>query len=367
MERRGRRVASGPVVLLLAFALAGCGSTPSPSPSADVAVASPTPATSASPTPSPSPTATAAPTPLLEPADLDGVLVDPALAHRLPLAVSIDDARAARPQSGFNASAIVWQAPADGYEVRYLLVLQEGEAADVGPVRSTRTYLAQWAAEDRAALAHYGGDKAGLAWVRANRGKILTDVDGLGAGSSAYHRISTRTAPHNAFTSTDALRAVAAKLGGSPDVDPAVHLRPFRDDSPAALRGSVQHVVVPYRTVTVGYDYDPATNAYLRTLNGAPHVDPVDGRQVTARTVIVLFQTFRTDTTIEPGHARPVLGSIGQGSAIVFMEGLRIEARWSKADDHSPTLILASDGTELPLVRGRIFIQVVPIGTKVTG
>ena len=43
------------------------------------------------------------PSTALVPADLDGVLVAPELAHRLPLAVMIDDSRAARPQSGFNA------------------------------------------------------------------------------------------------------------------------------------------------------------------------------------------------------------------------------------------------------------------------
>src|SRR5262249_39419315 len=40
----------------------------------------------------------------LVPADIDGMLVDPSLAHRTPIFVSIDDASAARPQSGFNAT-----------------------------------------------------------------------------------------------------------------------------------------------------------------------------------------------------------------------------------------------------------------------
>ncbi|MEA2520235.1 MAG: hypothetical protein QOF49_2315, partial [Chloroflexota bacterium] len=106
-----------------------------PSPSPPSASAAPL----ASPSPSPSPLPSPTPTPLLAGiADLTGVHVPDGLAHRLPIAVLIDDNRIARPQSGFNGAANVYQAPADGGETRYMLVFQEGESRDVGPVRSGR-------------------------------------------------------------------------------------------------------------------------------------------------------------------------------------------------------------------------------------
>jgi hypothetical protein len=355
-----RRVGS---VLLVAL-LSACSPAVSPAPSgpaptleAVAAVATPSP----SPSPRPEPT----PSDELVAADLDGVLTSAALAHRLPLVVSIDDNRIARPQSGFNAASIVWQAPADGYESRYLLVIQERDTAAIGPVRSARLYLAQWAAELRGALAHYGGDRLTRAWMSANRGRLFTDVDGIGSGNPAYHRIKTREAPHNAYTSTADLWRVAVKLGADETFDSALHARPFRDDSAPAARGTAQTIAVPYRTVKVGYAYDPTTNAYLRSLDGKPHVDPADGGRVTASTVVVLFMTFRTDSTIEKGHNRPVLGFVGSGKAQVFMEGRLISGSWSKAGPADPTLILGPGGEEMPLLRGRIFIQVVPIGTRV--
>jgi len=70
-----------------------------------------------------------------------------ALANRLPLAVMIDDNVVSRPQSGFNAASIVYQAPADGGEDRYMLVFQELDGSDIGPVRSGRPYFVNWAAE----------------------------------------------------------------------------------------------------------------------------------------------------------------------------------------------------------------------------
>ena len=83
--------------------------------------------------------------------------------------------------------------------------------------------------------------------------------------------------------------------------------------------------------------------------------------------VVVLFQRFRIDTKIEPGHARPDLTTVGSGKAIVYQEGHRIEATWRKVDDTGPTRLFDADsGVELPLVRGRTFFQVVPTGTKVS-
>lgn len=351
--------------LLLALLLAACGPAPSASPSPEAVATTP----GASPTPTatvaPTPTATPLPAEDLVAADLDGLLVAPELAHRLPLAVSIDDARVARPQSGFNAASVVWQAPADGYETRYLLIFQEQDAADIGPVRSARLYLAQWAAELRAALAHYGGDRISRDWMAANRGDLFTDIDGLGSGNPAYHRISSREAPHNAYTSTEDLWRMAARLGGAEAIDPAIHPWTFREDVAATDRGSEAVVEVPYKTARVGYAYRSATNDYARSLDGTPHVDPLDGRPVSARTIIVLFMPFRTDSTIEPGHNRPVLGFVGTGDALVISEGRSVAARWSKAGESEPTRILDIDGHDLALVRGRIFIQVVPLGTKV--
>jgi hypothetical protein len=299
-------------------------------------------------------------------ADLDGMLTSPALAHLLPLAVSIDDSAAARPQSGFNAASVVWQAPADGYESRYLFVFQEATASAIGPVRSARLYLAHWAAEDNAAFAHYGGDRMTRAWLTANDGPRFTDVDGIGAGNPAFHRIATRVAPHNAYTSTQPLQRMAVRLGAEPGIDPGVHLRPFRDDSPAAELGTIGTIRIPYNTVLIRYAFDPAADAYQRFVGSAAQVDPMNGQAVTARTIVVLYMPFHTDSTIEPGHNRPVLGFIGSGRAVVFMEGHSVQATWSKPSEFAPTIILGPDGTELPFVRGRIFMQVVPIGTSVT-
>ena len=56
---------------------------------------------------------------------------------------------------------------------------------------------------------------------------------------------------------------------------------------------------------------------------------------------------------------------VGSGVAWVYSEGNLVKGKWSKSKESSATIITGPDGEELPLVRGRIFMQVVPLGTKI--
>ena len=360
-------------VWLAALTLSACGSTPAPSASpASVVTAaqSPaaTPASDPPPSPMPSPTPSTEPTTPVDPtiADLTGVKTDPTLAHRLPIAVLIDDNQVARPQSGFNGASIVYQAPADGGETRYMMVFQEGDSPQIGPVRSARFYFVQWASEVGAALAHYGGDAKSRYFIRLWEKTRITNVDALGKGGKAFHRISSRTAPHNGYTSTAAVRAMAAKLGGPTSVPAGLVLRLFADPAPTSSLPASQHIVVPYRTGRIDYRFDPATDLYRRYTDGKLQVDPADRKMVTTRNVVVMFMKYTTDTKIEPGHSRPVIGNIGSGRAIVFEEGRHIEGTWSKAKDASPTLLFDANGQQIPLITGRTFFQIVPLGTRIS-
>ncbi|MEW5991790.1 MAG: DUF3048 domain-containing protein [Chloroflexota bacterium] len=354
---------------LVAVLVLGCSSTP-PSPSATPIVAptaTTTPALTIAPTPTVSTTATPAPTAETTYAALDGMPADPELANRLPIAVMIDDNVVARPQSGFNAASIVYQAPADGGEDRYMLVFQELDAPDIGPVRSGRPYFVYWAAEYRAGFGHYGGDEKTLKKViPSTSGTLIYNLDAMFGSGKAYHRISTRKAPHNGYTSTAALRDVAAAKNYPPELVDGLGVRPFKDDAPASERPAQGSITIPYGRGASGYAYDPATNSYLRSVSGKPHVDAADGKRVVARNVVVLWMGLSYDPESEPGHRRPVLDQIGTGTAWVFRDGTIIKGSWAKKDSGDLTRLYDGDGNEISLVRGRIFIQVVATGTKVT-
>lgn len=363
--------------VLLMFALGACESAKPSVPAAVVAeeVATATPSPTRSPSPSPwivpssSPSPSAIPSPSELPAGiarLDGVHTNPASATRLPLAIMIDDSVAARPQAGFNAASVVYQAPADGGEDRYMFVFQEGDAAVVGPVRSGRPYFVRWAAEFRSAFGHYGGDAKTLQQVIPSlNGNQIYDVDALRNAAQAYRRDSKRAKPHNAYTSTALFRKVATQVGAPAAMVAGLGSWAFADDRPLAERPAGGSITVPYGRGATGYTYDRRSNSYLRSVAGRAQVDAGDGKRVTARNVIVLFMALTYDPESEPGYRRPILDQIGTGKAIVFRDGQALTATWRKADTGGLTRFLDAAGKEITLVRGRVFIQVVATGTKV--
>jgi len=360
-----RRLLATGLVLSLVGCQASTVTTASPSSSPRRTA---TPAPTSTPTPTATPTAepTPTPTPVTGIALLDGMVVDPARAQRLPLAVMIDDNVVARPQHGFNAASIVYQAPADGGEDRYMLVFQEGDAAKIGPVRSGRPYFVKWAAEYRAAFGHYGGDVKTLSYIPTIAGRLIYDVDALNGSGAAYKRDSSRKAPHNAYTTSDNFRATAERRGAPKAIVTGLGSRLFADDLPAEQRPSSGSITVPYNRGASTYAYDHATNSYLRSIAGKAHIDPLDGKRVTARNVVVLFMRQSVDPQSEPGYRRPVLDQIGSGRAIVFRDGKVVEGKWVKTSDGDLTRFYDASGKEISLVRGRIFVQVVATGTKVT-
>ena len=357
-------VATGLLIAVMPGGTAQASATPSASASAS---ASPSP--SDSPTPEPSPTdVNLSPATIPAdwvPSDLDGLPAPADLAHRLPMAVMVSDNAIDRPQSGLSSAAIVYQAPMEGGEDRYMLVFQEDTASDIGGARSARPFFVYWVAEYKALFAHVGGDPKVLNQVIPANANNFYNMDELNGGSCAYHRTNTRPAPHNDYTNSATLISCAAKKG-YPATYQNLPTRTFRDDTPLAERPASQVVSIPYHTGTVVYQYDPTANSYLRIIDGKPEIDPANSKQVYARNIVVMYQTVTLDPQTDPGYNRIILGNVGSGKATLFIEGKALDATWKKTSNIALTRFYDSSGAEIPLVRGQIFMQVVPIGTAVT-
>jgi hypothetical protein len=351
-------LASSLILVAATGGLSSAGRTPSGA-AAESASASP----SDSPTPffSPTPTINTGPTPLpagMAYSDLDGVAATTALAHRLPLAIMIDDQKVARPQSGISQASIVYMAPADGDVDRYMMVFQEQTVKEIGPVRSARPYYVLWAAEYQALYGHFGGDWKSRHVTIPAMAKNIYNMDGTSSGGCPYYRVATRPKPHNAYTSTTKMIGCAAAKK-YPATYQNMPTRPFTGDTATALLPKAQTISIVYPTITIGYKFNPATDSYLRLTWGGPEIDPGNGKQVIARSIIVMYQKLTVDYS-EPNHARPVVANVGSGKAIVFQEGKQIAATWKKTSNTALTRFYDSTGQEISLVRGEVFIQSIP-------
>jgi hypothetical protein len=346
----------------------GTGTAVPPSaPSAVIVTATDAPGSVMTPAPTlaPAPAPTPEPTPEAVTAPLTGLLVPPELAAMRPIAVMIDDQRDARPQSGFTDAAIVWHAPAEGGIPRYMLVFQERVPGVVGPVRSARQYYIGWAAEWRAMYVHGGGSPQSLATLRAEgTGQLVYTADEFRWGRRYLWRVRERSAPHNVYTDGDHLRQLAAVLKVPDELQqPAWSFEP---DPPTTRRPQGGRIELAYPANRIAYDYDRATNTWLRSVGGEPHLDAASDMRVAPKNVVILFMRFGALQDGKPEKQRLEAGFIGSGNAIVATGGRTIEATWRKDSMTGPTRLLDGTGQPVPMAAGQTFVQVLPIGSRVT-
>jgi len=299
------------------------------------------------------------------PAPLTGRYVGPAIAARHPIAVMVDDLSPARPQSGFSAASVVWQAPAEGGIPRYMLIFGDEVPGNVGPVRSARLYFVLWAAEWRAVYAHVGGSPQALARLRADgRGTLVYDADQYRFGPPYFWRVKTRNAPHNMYTNGNQLRRIAKRVGAADG--PQKPAWKFAWGKPLAQRPVGGRIAVSYLANTIRYDYERKTNTYLRTVSGEGKQKDADtGERVAPENVVIMLVRFGPLNDGSPKH-RLEADLIGRGTAWIATNGRTIKGTWRKKSNADPTRFYDAKGKPVTLTIGQTFIQVMPTGTPVS-
>lgn len=346
---------------------AAIGPSGTPGPSSTGVATGPTPSQSdapptASPPPTPTPAPTPEPTPVLVPAPLTGLPVTEAAALQHPIAVMVDDHKDARPQAGFNAADVVWQAPAEGGIPRYMLIFQSRLPSSVGPIRSARQYYIEWAAEWRAMYVHIGGSGQAMSTLAAKgHGQLVYNADGFRFDGSDMFRVSTRISPHNLFSDAEHLRHMAATVGA--DDGPIAGAWSFSAPLAADARRGGTTITIHYPYETIAFRYDPATNTYRRFIDRSktPQVDDADGRVVSPTNVVVLRMRFGALNDGHPEKHRLEADDVGSGEAIISTNGRIIRGTWKKAAIGAPTLLFDAAGAPVELAAGQTFVQVIAL------
>ena len=350
-------LAGSPATAAPSGQIAALGSTPpSPEPTTEPSSGSASPAVNPSPTASATPRPTPTPGPTLVPAPLTGRLVTEAVAKRHAVAVMVDDLSPARPQSGFSAASVVWQAPAEGGIPRYMMVFQENTPGDVGPVRSARYYYIAWAAELRAVYAHAGGSPQALATLRnQGHGQLVYNADEFRWGGS-FRRIPTRFSPHNLYTTGKQLRALVSATGAT-DGQIKWPWR-FADDAPFASRPVGGKIQVKYLANVVRFDYDRRTNTYQRSVSvEGKQFDASTKQRVAPKNVIVMLMRFGA---LDDGSHKHRLEAqvVGSGTAWISTNGVTVKGTWKKTALKAATQFFDRAGKPVTLTVGQTFIEV---------
>lgn len=291
---------------------------------------------------------TARPRPIVSP--LTGLPTTKAGA-KLPITgVMIENTPDARPQSGLSSAGVVYEAIAEAGITRFLALYQSNGPINLGPVRSARPYFLRWADGYQAAYAHVGGSPEALSDI--NQWGIR-DIGQFG-NPSYYHRINTRYAPHNMYTSLSQLSSLEKSKGYTTSTFQGfTRKRDQPSKSPTATTISMD---ISYSDYSVLYKYDSKTNRYLRFEGGQPQIDANNNKQLAPNVVVALVIPYSYGAIDTSGAYYSVYNNLGSGPAYIFEDGGVVKATWQKASLTSPLRLIGANGKDVPLDAGQTWL-----------
>lgn len=306
--------------------------------------------------------------------------------HR-PLGVMIENHEEARPQSGLSYADIVYEAVAEGGITRFLAIFYCQDAPQVGPVRSARTYFVDWVSEyaDYPLYAHVGGANAdgpanALGQIESYGWNGYNDLNQFSIGFPTYWRDYDRlghtvATEHTMYSTTSKLWTVG-KSRGLTNVDEKGNAwdtkfvkYSFKDDAPLSQRPASQSIHLNFwnnSTYAVDWAYDQKNNIYKRSNGGEPHLDKDNGKQLTAKNIVVMYMAESNAQDGYENNIHLLYQDKGTGKATVFMDGKKISATWKKATRTSRTLIYDTNGNPIAFDRGVIWFEIQPLDGEVT-
>ena len=321
---------------------------------------------------------------------------------RRPITAVVENHKDSRPPSGLSRADVIYEVVAEGGITRFLSVFYCDAASQdvrIGPIRSARVYLVNWAAEyaDSPIFVHSGGANTvcgscpggvkpkGTVDPRVDAFTLLTELgwrffsgNALDAGTNVgypvvwrdYERIPGVASEHTFMGSTDKLyeeganRGFGAKSSDGNSWNKNFVSWKFVDENPQTP--TVSKISFKFwdgmPDYDVAWEYDKANNQYLRFNGGEKHYDLDSGDQLNAKNVVVQFVDEEGPVDKEHHMFYDVVGS---GDALIFQNGSVIEGTWKKSSLSSRTQFFDKNGSEISLVRGKIWIEAVPTGNKI--
>ncbi|MFC3749506.1 DUF3048 domain-containing protein [Paenibacillus sp. GCM10012306] len=306
----------------------------------------------------PEPTVSIEPSPSPVPAGgpisgLTGLQVPEETVLPRPLSIMINNAPAARPQSGVSEADILYEVLAEGGITRLIGVFQSHTGVvKIGPIRSIRPYLIDIGESHGGVTVHAGGSPDAYAILQRQKKE---DLDEIGRAGAYFWRDKERKAPHNLYSNTAKLREGSEKLGYAQDTPVPGYLFNNPDAVPtggkAAPEFSVNFLLKSY---DVGYKYNTERGTYQRSVNGKPHLDLNNDQPVEAANIVVMGSDHKVLDDVGRLHVDVELG----GEALLFQRGEVIQGRWTRRP--GDIIRFVKDGKEAGMYPGVTHILIVP-------
>jgi hypothetical protein len=364
-------------VTLTSSVLGGCsGGTAEPTPTPTRTKAPPPPTAAPLPTatpvqvPTPTPTPESTPTPTPRPENvnpLTGEVVDDAsVLDRVPVAIKIANTwpQYVRPQAGINSAELIFEHYNEGwFSTRWTGIYLAKDPQRVGSVRSGRLIDLEIPAIYKAVLACSGFSNGVLEiMVASDLYPERIASPSVGVGEPVFFRDFSRDIPleHTMFTSPAVARewATAQGVTGRQELEGMVF-----SEEPRVAGKPATYIYIPWNRQDAEWRYDEASGRYLRWSDGEPHTDILDGLQLSAANVVVLYvPQWNTDIVEDPhsGALSIQFALWDSNEAILFRDGVQIKAFWQRWEREDLLTLTDEAGNPIPLKVGNTFFEVIP-------
>ncbi len=301
--------------------------------------------------------------------------------NRRPLAIMQPGDVTARPAAGFSEADMVIEMPVITASItRLMAVYVCNTPPEVGSMRSARhdfihlakgldAIFAPWGRSE----SHSGTDPVGLAQGILNRGEIDNINCNQDAGKSC-----TLCSVDPCFRKDGMARGVDSGYGKPAEfwncakefgyrVENNFSGYSHQTEAPESERPGGGHLRVAFAgPFAVEYDYDKASNLYLRTWGGVADTDRNNGKRIAPKNIVVMFAVSEQ---IEGQYNNVQLGdpwydTSDSGDAHYYMNGKEYRGTWKKDKGNiaSKLFFYNESGQEIKFVPGQIWVEILEPG-----
>lgn len=283
--------------------------------------------------------------------------------QKLPVAVVIDNLFSARPLAGLNSAQVVYEAPVEGDITRLLAIFNQDQwPVKIGPVRSARPYLADWAEEYSGIFVHAGGSPRVLEQIK-NGFYNFYNLDELSGDGIYFWRDGERNSPHNLYILPESIEESLGRKNWPNSVSQDFiewERENFGDKKNIFLESPAASIIKINYQDSVIWQFDPKRNSYLRYQGGDPFLDN-EGIIVKATNIVIQ----KTAMEIIDQVGRLQIETQGQGEALIFQEGKIRKGFWVKDSGLSRTFFYDSQGEKIKFLPGSLWVEIVSPDHKI--
>lgn len=270
---------------------------------------------------------------------------------RPALALKIENAPEARPQSGLDQADIVYEEIVEGGATRFMAIYHCNDAARGGPVRSARFDDPKIAKPFTRILAYSGANSIVEKELKKQKLIPLQEENTKGG---LFRVPAGSTDIHSLFGNTQELRRLGANRG-KPKPPGAGY---FRFDGLAG--GTKARSVVLKFNPTVEIKWRWKGGKWVRFEDGVPF-RAAGGKQIGTPNLLIQEVEVNDSTKIfdVAGNASPDIALDGKGRALLFRDGKVVRGTWKAGKDGVPRFE-TNKGDPFTFDVGTTWIELVP-------